>query len=141
MADAVPPAYIGFLRIGAVVAAQVGIFLLVRRWPRLIRSLIAVGIVVGIGLLARVSMIGIWAEPGKIHYGSPGAELPFRIGLVLTVLGSAVFLVSLLKSPPRPTDGWVKPLIAELIVRLIVTYILGGIIGIIVFTVVTGYSK
>lgn len=51
--------------------------------------------------LTRAMAEGLWAEPGRVEYGSPRAEWAFRIGFPLASVGTAVFLIGLV--PPHPT--------------------------------------
>src|SRR4051812_32985139 len=76
-------------------------FALARRWPRTVRALVGALAVVGFVLLGWAMSEGVWGAPGKIDFGSPGAESAFRIGYPLASLGTAAFLTGLIPRDPR----------------------------------------
>jgi hypothetical protein len=132
---------LALLRVAGFVAALTGVFALARRWRRTVLSIIAVLTTVGAGLLAFAASHGIWAEPGQVHAGSPEARTAFLVGLPITTLGAAIFLVGLVPAEPRWCRPGAKGAVAEIGVRVIATYVAAGVIGVILFTVLTGYVK
>jgi hypothetical protein len=140
MVNADPPAYIALLRIAAVVAGYVATFVLVRRWPRLILSLLAIAAIIGFGLLIWAWFQGISALPGQL-VGTPEVKSAFLVGFPLAVMGSALFFVCLIPRHPRLNDGTTKSFVGDLLLRLLAMWIVSAIIGIIAYTLVTGYSK
>ena len=132
---------IAFARIFAVVAGLAIVFALARRWRRTVLSIVGAVTVAGVILLGWSASGGVWAEPGKVHFGSPSGEVSFRIGFPAACLGAAVFLVGLAPTPPRLNDGSAKGFVGDILVRLGVTWVITFIVSIVVYTVVTGYVK
>jgi hypothetical protein len=129
-----------FLGLFAYVAVPAAVFTLARRWPRVVRSLLGTLIVGGAVLLGWAASQGIGAEKGGVHYDSPAAETAFRIGLALTSIAAALFLMGL----PQPDPRWEaspKGVVKDIGVRVVGTWVLCGVIGCGLFTVVTGYVK
>jgi hypothetical protein len=132
---------VAFLRIGIYLALLAGTLLSIRRWRKPGLVVAGAAAAAGIALLAWSAAKGIWAEPGKIHYGSRAGENAFLIGFPLATIGLAVFLAGLLPPHPRWGSGSPKNVVADLLVRLAAVWILSGISGVLLFTIVTGYSK
>src|SRR5262245_35501747 len=102
-----PEEALAFLRVGAFVAGLATVYALARRWRCVVVSLAGLAALSGFALLGWAASQGVWAEPGRLHAASPEAELAFRIGFLLTVIGSSVFIVAL--PPPHPRWGSGSP--------------------------------
>jgi hypothetical protein len=98
-----PEEALAFLRVGAFVGGLASVYALAHRWRRVVVSLAGFAALVGVVLLGWAALQGVWAEPGRLHAASPEAEVAFRVGFLLTVLGSSVFIVAL--PPPHPSWG------------------------------------
>jgi hypothetical protein len=136
-----PEEALAFLRVGAFVGGLASVYALAHRWRRVVVSFAGIATLVGVVLLGWAASQGVWAEPGRLHAASPEAELAFRIGFLLTVLGGAVFIVAL--PPPHPSwgSGSAKGVVADILVRMGATWAVCFMISIVVYSVVTGYVK
>lgn len=130
-----------FAFLAGYVAGAAAVFALLRHRRRLILALLGTLVVAGAVLLGWTGSQGIWAETGRIHAGSPQAKAAFLVGLPVTSLGSALFLIGLF---PLGGGWWSETSrgrVADIGLRVVGTWIASSVIGVVLYTVVTGYNK
>lgn len=114
------------------------VFTLARRWPWRVLGAVGVLVLVGIGLLRFAVSKGVRyeAETGKVHYGSPAAEVACLVGLPVVSVGVAVLGAGLLPAEPRwvGRSGAVKDVAA----RVALVWMGSGIVGFVLHSLMNG---